>query len=95
MLNTSVSPETEEKYYEYAHKTADMQNGGRMDLYMERAVALARGMGITVCDCYSRWREMSRTRDITELLANYINHPSRELHQIFADTLFETLEGEV
>ena len=42
MLNTSVSPETEDKYYEYAHKTADMQNNGRMDRYMTAAVELAR-----------------------------------------------------
>ena len=33
--------------------------------------------------------------DVTENLANYINHPSRELHQLFADALLETLQGEV
>lgn len=91
MLNTRVDERTEARFAAYAIKTAEMQNGGRMDLYMERAVALARGMGITVCDCYSRWREMSRTRDITELLANYINHPTREMHELFARELFDLI----
>jgi hypothetical protein len=64
---------------------------GQRHLKNVHAVALARGMGITVCDCYSRWREMSRTRDITELLANYINHPTREMHELFAQTLFDLI----
>ncbi len=95
MLNTSVSPETEEKYYEYAHKTAEMQNSGRMDLYMNKAVKLASDMGIKVCDCYSAWKELSKTKDITNLLANKINHPIREMHELFANELFKCIfEGE-
>ena len=91
MLNTRVSESTPEKYIDYAAKTAKMQNEGRMDTYMESAVALARKMGVTVCDCYAKWKELSETQDITDLLANSINHPTREMHALFADMLFECI----
>ena len=91
MLNTRVDERTEARFAAYAVKTAEMQNGGKMDLYMESACALAREMGIAVCDCYAKWREMSRTQDITDLLANYINHPTREMHELFAQSLFEMI----
>ena len=32
-----------------------------------------------------------KTQDITELLANRINHPTKEMHQLFADSLFEII----
>ena len=94
MLNTRADERTEARFAAYAVKTAEMQNGGRMDLYMESACALARQMGITVCDCYAKWKELSRTQDVTELLANYINHPTREMHELFAQSLFEIIMGE-
>ncbi len=95
MLNTSVRLSPDAKYYEYAHKTAEMQNGGRMDLYMTSAVKLAGDMEVKVCDCYSHWKKLSETQDITELLANKINHPTREMHELFADELFKCIfEGE-
>ena len=93
MLNTRVDERTEARFADYAVKTAQMQNEGRMDLYMQSACALAREMGITVCDCYAKWRELSKTQDITALLANYINHPTREMHELFAQSLFEIIMG--
>ena len=98
MLNTSLSDKTPEKFIDYAAKTAKMQNEGRMDLYIGSAADLARKMGVTVCDCYSRWKELAKTQDITELLANRINHPTEEMHELFADMLFECIfddKGEV
>lgn len=91
MLNTRVDDRTEERFAAYAVKTAEMQNGGRMDLYMESACALAHEMGITVCDCYAKWKELSKTQDTTALLANYINHPTKEMHELFAQELFEII----
>ena len=96
MLNTHVIEEdTEERYRAYAAKTAEMQTNGRMDNYMESAVALAESMGVKVCNCYAKWKEMSKTQDITLLLDNRINHPTREMHGLFADMLFETVFGEL
>ncbi|MBQ9768900.1 MAG: GDSL family lipase [Clostridia bacterium] len=91
MLNTSLSEDTEEKYKEYSKKTAEMQNSGRMDRYIYGAAELARGMGITVCDCYSEWKKLSETQDITKLLDNRINHPTREMHRLFADMLYNII----
>jgi len=91
MLNTYVAEDTEEIYREYAAVTASYQNGGRMDRYMEAACELARSKGIKVCDCYAKWKQLSETQDITMLLANRINHPTKEMHELFAQALFEMI----
>lgn len=91
MLNTYVAEDTTKEYIEYAKRTAEYQTNGRMDLYINSAVNLARDIGIAVCDCYSMWKELSKTEDTTKLLINRINHPTQEMHRLFADALFETI----
>lgn len=91
MLNTSVAEDTPKVHYEYAIKTADIQNSGKMDLYMESAIKLANKKNVKVCDCYKKWKKLSETQDITYLLANRINHPSKEMHELFAESLFEII----
>ena len=91
MLNTRVADDTQEQYWEYAHQTADMQNSGKMDEYIYAAIAQAKEMNITVCDCYSKWKELAKNEDVTLLLVNRINHPIPEMHQLFADSLFELI----
>lgn len=94
MLNTYVAEGTEARYLEYAAKTAEVQNSGKMDLYIGSAVRLAEECGVTVCDCYAEWKELSKREDTTLLLANRINHPTKEMHELFADALFRTVMGE-
>lgn len=91
MLNTYVSEDTPKEYYEYAIKTAEIQNSGKMDLYMDTVVNLATKKNIKVCDCYKKWKELSETQDINQLLANRINHPTKEMHELFAQSLYETI----
>lgn len=91
MLNTYVAEDTPPEYRSYAAVTADYQTGGRMDRYMAGARGLAEDMGITVCDCYSAWKKRAETEDTTMLLANRINHPVRDMHELFAGMLFDTL----
>ena len=91
MLNTYVAEDTEERFLDYAAKTAEMQANGRMDKYMNAACDLASGMGVELCDCYSRWKELGKTEDTTLLLANRINHPTNEMHELFADSLFNLI----
>lgn len=91
MLNTYVAEDTLPELREYAEKTAEMQNSGRMDRYISEAVSLAGRMNIKVCDCYSRWKKLGETKDVTMLLANRINHPVREMHELFAEMLFDTV----
>ena len=91
MLNTYVADDAPERYRDYAGVTAEYQNSGRMDNYMESAVNLANEMGVKVCDCYKKWKKLSETEDITKLLINRINHPTPEMHELFANSLFELI----
>ena len=91
MLNTTVMEDTPKQYYDYAIKTAEMQNGGRMDTFMSEGIAVAENNGVTVCDCYAKWKKLSEKRDITLLLANRINHPIPEMHELFASELFDII----
>lgn len=94
MFNTYVTDDT---IYdrEFAHLTAEyQQDGGKMDLFMNSAIALANEMGVTVCDCYSKWKELSKTQDTTLLLANRINHPKAEMHELFANELFKIISAD-
>ena len=91
MLNTYVAEDTAKVHYDYAGVTAGYQNGGRMDTYIYEAVKVAKEMGVTVCDCYSEWKKLSETQDTTMLLINRINHPCAEMHELFAQSLFDTI----
>ena len=91
MLNTYVATDTAPRHLEYAKKTADMQNSGKMDLYINSARELAKEMGIPVCDCYAKWKKLAETEDTTLLLANRINHPKKEMHALFAEELYRMI----
>lgn len=91
MLNTYVADDTLPVHKEYAAKTAKMQTSGKMDLFITSAVKLAKEMNIPVCDCYAKWKKLSETQDITKLLINRVNHPTPEMHELFADSLFDMI----
>lgn len=91
MLNTYVAEGTPKQHLAYAAVTAEIQNSGKMDRYIYAAIDLANSMGIPVCDCYSKWKALGKTQDTTMLLANRINHPTPEMHRLFADSLFELI----
>ena len=91
MLNTYVDEETPKNLLDYAERMMECQNSGKMDLYIKSAMELAEKEGVTVCDCYSKWKELAKTRDTTKLLINRINHPIPEMHELFAQSLFEII----
>jgi acyl-CoA thioesterase I len=93
MMNTYVSALVKEKVLvEVAEKTALLQNNGMMDLYMDAAKRVCQDTGVTVCDCYSKWKKLHTAGvDITALLSNGINHPTREMHDLFASSLLDTI----
>ncbi len=91
MLNTYVAEDTLEQHKEYATITAEFQNDGKMDEYIYSAKKLAEEIGVPVCDCYSKWKELSKTQDTTQLLINRINHPNPEMHEMFANELFKII----
>ena len=93
MLNTRISEKLRRgALYDYALKTMDYQQSGRMDGFMKAAAGSARKNGVAVCDCYGRWKRLyGLGADITGLLANHINHPIREMHELFCNLLLETV----
>lgn len=95
MMNTSVSQSIKEKpILDIAQIIVERQSN-LMDTYMERGKETARECGATVCDCYSVWKSLNKGGVNTdELLANYINHPIREMHWLFAYKLVETMFSE-
>ena len=94
MLNTYVAEDTAPIHAEYAAVTAAYQNSGKMDAYLDAARALAREKGIKVADCYAKWKALAETEDTTLLLANRINHPTADMHELFAQTLFDVILGD-
>ena len=94
MLNTYVADDTPPEYLLYAKKMADCQNNGHLDRYLSAACGLANEMGVPVCDCYAKWKELAKTQDTTLLLSNRINHPTPEMHELFAEALYELIMGD-
>ena len=91
MLCSYVAEDAPQRYIESAKRCAGHQSSGRMDEFMDKARALARRMNVKVADCYAAWKELAKTEDTTLLLANRINHPTREMHKLFADKIFECI----
>lgn len=93
MMNTYISPHiTGQKFIDMAQKCAEVQNSGTLDTYMEYAKKACSEAGIPVCDCYAKWKKLFEAGvDTTALLSNYINHPSREMHKLFAGSLFDMI----
>ena len=92
MLNTYVADDTPKKWLYYAAQTMVWQNEGRMDKYISEAIRLCKEMDVTVCDCYKEWKTLyEKGVDTTLLLSNRINHPTEEMHKLFADMLFDII----
>lgn len=93
MMNTYVSMDlTDEVMRTIAGNTQNTQNEGILETYLFEAVKLCKEQGIKVCDCYARWKKLERNGvDTTRLLANRINHPTREMNWLFAVSLLETM----
>ena len=93
MMNTRVSPLIKDQFLiDLAVKCAGLQNDGVMDAYMQCAKEVCAEEGVPVCDCYKIWKQLDRCGvDVTALLANHLNHPTREMHGLFAQALLDTL----
>lgn len=72
-----------------------IQNGGLLDKIAETEKAVAVKCGVEVCDVYSCWKRMAENGvDTTELLSNGLNHPIRQMHELTAYKIVETLFGD-
>ena len=78
-----------------ASKLATNFADGIFDRYMQAARSAAAETGIPLCDVYAKWMAMYQNGvDITDLLSNYLNHPTREMHYLFAWSLMDTIFGQ-
>lgn len=92
-MNYNVSPKlTSEVFKGLAADFALRMESGVMDKYVEVGISTAESNGVTVCDCYSLWKKMSDCGvNVTELLANRLNHPDGGMHWLFAYELVKTM----
>lgn len=89
MLNSYVHKNTLEELIPTARECCRFQNEGVMDELVRRGKYCAEKQGCIICDCYESWKRLASDGvDTTELLCNYINHPAREMHHLFADMLY-------
>lgn len=92
VLNTYIHKNTLPELIETAENCCKKQNDGTMDELISRGKACALENGCVICDCYEAWKKLAlQGYDTTELLCNYINHPTRQMHNLFADMLFEVI----
>lgn len=93
MMCTYVSNEiSDERLRAIAERSMNKQNGGEMDKFVQGAISVANECGVKVCDCYAKWKEMAENGvDTTALLVNGINHPTAQMHDLFAEELVKII----
>lgn len=93
MFNKYVNNEEVEELIDMAKNCAELQNNGTVDKFVEVERKTAQKYGYEVADAYSKWKEFeSYGIDTSLLLCNYINHPTRKMHNLFVDLLFEKIK---
>ena len=66
-------------------KDAGIENHGKL-------IEKAKEYGVIVVDAYHAWKKLSEYGvDVTELLSNKLNHPTRAMHKLFADLLYDEI----
>lgn len=92
MMCTQVSANIDPMFLKLANLLSVRQNRGVVDMYFEAAKKICLEKEIPVCDVYANWKALyEQGEDVTELLSNKLNHPTREMHQLFADSLYELM----
>ena len=93
MMNTEISVHIKEGApRNVAKETMTAQREGVFDAYINAAKEVCKENDVRICDCYSRWKKLEGAGvDTTNLLANHINHPTREMNWLFAVSLVETM----
>ena len=94
-MNYEISPKLTSKCARKLAETfAERMKDGLMDEYVAAGKAAAEENGVRVCDCYALWKKMWASGvNVTELLANKLNHPDKDMHLLFAYELVRTIMG--
>ena len=92
MMATRISDSIPEIWRHRADDKIHVMTSGLMDKFMNAAVETAKKHNVPVCDCYSKWQKLAKMGvDTTALLANGLNHPVKEMHELFANSLLEMM----
>ena len=93
MMNTYVSCHLHDPFFiKLAEQLAALETDGVLAAYFDAAKQVAAQYGVRVCDCYAKWRALAQAGvDTTALLANHLNHPTREMVSLFSISLLETM----
>jgi lysophospholipase L1-like esterase len=93
-LNTHISDKTPPHLAMFAGSTAKLQNDGTFDRVVEDVREVARACSVPIADCYAKWKELlDNGADTDTLLANGVNHPTKEMHHLFAEVIYATIFG--
>ena len=77
---------------QYAGEFVEIFESGLFGRFMDAARSVAKEEDVLLCDVYGKWMAMYENGvDITELLSNYLNHPNRDMHWLFAHSLVDTM----
>ena len=93
-MNTTVSPHLKEGFLsELAVRFSEtVQKPGLLAKYYATARAVCEECGAVMCDLYTVWARLEENGvNTTELLANKLNHPIREIHTYMAMKLLECM----
>ncbi|MBQ8884904.1 MAG: GDSL family lipase [Clostridia bacterium] len=93
-MNTKTSPHLKDELFIGLSKefSKNVQNSGVLKAYFEAAKESCQKYGVKVCDLYPVWERLEQAGvEVTELLANKLNHPIREFHYYMAIKLIETI----
>lgn len=92
-MNRKVSPLlTEPLFISIAEEAAVVQNTGILTRYVETARKAAKDMNVPVADAYAVWQKLEKNGVDTDIhLSNYINHPTKEMHEVFVQEIMRAL----
>ena len=94
-MNTEISDKIRDKdYLKLAERFRKIQTNGVLDMYVQAEKEIAEACGASICDVYAKWKAMMGAGvDVTELLANKLNHPLRQMHYMTAMMLLDCILG--
>ncbi len=81
-----------DEFKDFVKDVVKCQTSGLFDTFIENAKEICKKYNIKVCDCYAIWKKFADNGvDTTKLLSNRINHPTENMHWLFAYELLKAI----
>ena len=92
MMLTRDNSAIPERYQSIAPNLMRTQRNGFLRAYAQGIRDVGTSQGVPVADVYAAWEQSATSgEDVTAWLANGLNHPTREKHQLTAQIVFDCL----